>query len=189
MKRLTVIIALLLCAIVAAPATTVLAQTPVPPNANQGPQAQGPMPTLKLTVVISRFSGEKKIGNLPFVLLLTPTDTSTNVQMSSTLPVPDAMGKDGVQSYSYRPFGTSITASAKEASPGQYLVNMTISDSQMLAEGVPQAEATKGILRTQQFSSGVRLPLRDAQTISYNAATDKITGDLVRVEVTLNVLK
>jgi hypothetical protein len=32
------------------------------------------------------------------------------------------------------------------------------------------------------------LPVKDGQTI-YNAATDKLTGDLVRVEVTLNVLR
>ena len=148
------------------------------------------MPTLKLTVVISRFSGEKKIGNLPFVLLLTPTDENTTVQMSSSVPVPQQVAETGAQSYSYQSVCTSITASsAKETTPGQYVVSVRISDSQLLSDAVAPSLATKGLMRTQQFSSSVRLPLRDAQTISYNAATDKLTGDLVRVEVTLNVLK
>jgi len=183
-KRLTVIIALLLYATVAAPATPVSAQTPAPASA-----AQSPMATLKLTVVISRFSGEKKIGNLPFVLLLTPTDSGTTVQMSSSVPVPETVAKDGVQSYAYRTVGTNITASSKEGSSGQYLVNLAISDSQMLGDAAAPSEAAKGLMRTQQFSSSVRLPLKDGQVITYNAATDKLTGDLVRVEVTLNVLK
>jgi len=182
-KRLTVIIALLLCATVAIPATPALVQTPAPAA------AQGPMATLKLTVVISRFSGEKKIGNLPFVLLLTPTDSGTTVQMSSSVPVPESVAKDGVQSYTYRTVGTNISASSKESPFGQYLVNLSISDSQMLSDALAPSEATKGLMRPQQFSSTVRLPLKDAQTVSYNAATDKLTGDLVRVEVTLNVLK
>jgi hypothetical protein len=33
------------------------------------------------------------------------------------------------------------------------------------------------------------LPLRDGQTTRYDAATDKLTGDIVRVEVTLGILK
>ena len=193
MKRLTVIIALLICVIIAGPATPVSAQTPTPTNANQGPQAQGGIPMLKITVVISRFSGEKKIGSLPFVLLLMPTEDSTNVQMSSNVPVPQGPDKDGNQTFSYQSVGTSLSASTPKENPqnapGQHLISLRITDSQMLSDMAGATAAMKGLMRTQQFSSTVRLPLRDAQTISYNAATDKITGDLVRVEVTLNVLK
>ena len=191
MKRLTVITALLICATIAAPATPVSAQAPSPVGGPpQSQQPQGPVSTLKLTVVISRFSGEKKIGNLPFVLLLTPTNDRTTVQMSSSVPMPSSSVPGGGLSYSYQNVGTNISASSdRELSPGQYIVNLTISDSQMLSDAAAPSELTKGLMRTQSFSSGVRLPLRDGQTISYNAATDKLTGDLVKVEVTLNVLK
>lgn len=184
MKRLT-IIAILLALTIAVPARVTSAQTPAPAGGSQGPVA-----TLKLTVVISRFSGEKKIGNLPFVLLLTPAEDRTTVQMSSSVPVPQTIGKDGLQSFSYQNIGTNISASAgKEITGGQYVVSLNISDSQMLSDAAAPSEATKGLMRMQSFSSGVRLPLRDGQTITYNAATDKLTGDLVKVEVTLNVLK
>ena len=59
----------------------------------------------------------------------------------------------------------------------------------MLSDAAAPSEATKGLMRTQSFTSSVRLPVKDGQTVTYNAATDKLTGDLVRVEVTLNVLK
>ena len=147
------------------------------------------MPTLKVTVVIARYSGAKKIGNLPFVLLLTPTDERTSVQLSSSVPIPDSIAKDGAQSFHYQNVGTSITASSgKELAPGQYMVSLTINDSQVLSDAVA-TEATKGLTRTQNFTSSVRLPMRDTQTVTFDAATDKLTGDLVRVEVTLNVLK
>ena len=193
MKRLTLMIALL-CVTIAAPAAPLLAQTPVPAAGGtaQSQQPQGPVTTLKLTVVIARFSGEKKIGNLPFVLLLMPTDDRTSVQMSSSVPVPtSAFGPPGaVQSFQYQNVGTNISASTgKEQGSGQYVVNLTISDSQILTDAASPTEATKGMMRTQNFTSSVRLPLKDGQTITYNAATDKLTGDLVRVEVTLNVLK
>jgi hypothetical protein len=48
--------------------------------------------TLKLTVVILRFEGEKKIGSLPFVLMVIPggerDGDGTSIQMGSDVPIP-----------------------------------------------------------------------------------------------------
>ena len=190
MKRLILRIAVLACAMTIATVPG-LAQSP------SGPPSLGS--TLKVTVVLSRINGQKKIASLPFVLLMTPTEDRTSVQMSSSVPVPTTTMVQGsaaspggtVQSYSYQNIGTNMQASAKELAGGQFAVSLTISDSQILtdATGAMLPDSTKGLLKTQSFTSTVRLPLKDAQTISYDAATDKLTGDIVRVEVTLNIMK
>ena len=149
--------------------------------------------TLKVTVVLSRFSGEKKTLSLPFVLMVVAGDERpTTVQMSSEVPVPSTSMTDGksVMSYQYRPLGTNISMSAKALDGGVFNVAMTLSDSQvLLTEGGGMSDSVKGLPRFQSFSSSPRLLLRDGQTIQYAAATDKVSGDVVKVDVTLNVIK
>jgi hypothetical protein len=150
--------------------------------------------TLKVTVVLSRFSGEKKILSLPFVLMIVAgDDRPTSVQMSSEVPVPSTSVTDGkvVQSYSYRSLGTNISVSAKTAvDGGVFSVSMTLTDSQvLLADYAPAPDSLKGLARYQSFTTTPRLLLRDGQTIQYAAATDKVSGDVVKVDVTLNVVK
>jgi hypothetical protein len=161
---------------------------------------QGPAVTLKVTVVLSKFLGEKKTASLPFVLMVLPGESETSVQMSSQLPIPQTAIGDGKtsMSYSYQNFGTNISASAKAGEGGQFSVTLSISDSQMMGDagaasapmiGPAVPEALRGLVRMQNFSSRTKLLLRDGQTVQYPAATDKFTGEVVRVEVTLNVIK
>jgi len=83
----------------------------------------GPV-TLKLTLVISRFNGEKKVGNLPFQLMVIPGDgrdgDMTNLQTGANVPVPQTSfgeNKQPQMSYSYRQFGTNISAAARAVAP------------------------------------------------------------------------
>jgi hypothetical protein len=149
--------------------------------------------TLKVTVVLSRFAGEKKTLSLPFVLMVVAGDERpTTVQMSSDVPVPSQSLTDGkaVTSYQYRPLGTNISMSAKALDGGVFNVLMNLSDTQvLLTDGAGVAESVKGLPRFQSFSSSPRLLLRDGQTVQYAAATDKMSGDVVKVDVTLNVVK
>ena len=149
--------------------------------------------TLKVTVVLSRFSGEKKTLSLPFVLMVVAGDqSSTTVNMQSEVPVPTSTMSEGktTMSYSYRPVGTSISMSAKALDGGIFNLSMTLSDSQvLLTEAGAASDSVKGLARFQSFSTAPRLLLRDGQTIQYAAATDKMSGDVVKVDVTLNVVK
>jgi hypothetical protein len=138
-------------------------------------------PAFKLTVVLSRVNGEKRVANLPFVLILTSSDRSS-VQMSSQVPMPTLVeGKNG---YTYQSVGTNITASVSLREGGAYLVNLTVNDSQVLSDS-----NGAGPGRLQSFTVQTPLVLRDAGSIQFNAATDKTTGDVVKVDVTLNVIK
>jgi len=151
---------------------------------------------LKLTVVISRYDGEKKIGSLPFVLMVIPgTDRpgdGTTLQMGSEVPVPTTVVKDGqsVASYTYRSIGTNLTAAARVQDEGRYYFTLRVTDSQILSEAASTAaDAMRGLPRFQSFTSTTGLLLRDGQTVQYTAATDKTSGEVVRIDVTLNVVK
>jgi len=179
-------VALLLSAVIALP-VGLAAQTPAGPAAS--PASQGPAVALKVTVVLSKYSGDKKLSSLPFVLMVLPGER-TSVQMSSQLPVPQG-GGDKAPNYSYQNFGTNMTGEARPAENGLFSVALTISDSQMMSENAPAVPdwMKGGPVRMQQFTSQTRLLLRDGQTIQYAAATDKFTGEVVKVDVTLNVVK
>ena len=41
----------------------------------------------------------------------------------------------------------------------------------------------------QSFSSAMHLIMKDGQTTQYTTATDKISGEVVKVDVTLNVIR
>ena len=83
MKRLRFVPVLLSVVLVATGVTTVQARTERP--ATFVDQA-GAGTTLKVTVVLSRFAGEKKTLSLPFVLMVVAGDERpTTVQMSSAV--------------------------------------------------------------------------------------------------------
>jgi hypothetical protein len=146
---------------------------------------------LRVTVVISRLQGEKKVSNLPFTLTLN-TGERTSLRMGADVPVPQATMKENtvLSSYSYRPVGTNIDCSAAPMlDDGRVRLSLTVSDSQVSIEDRPDAGSMRGLPRFQNFTSTATLLLRDGQTMQYTAATDKVTGEVVRVEVALNVVK
>jgi len=154
-------------------------------------QAAGPKPpdqlaaapaTFKLTVVLSRVNGEKRVANLPFVMILAASDRSS-VQMSSQVPIPTIT--EGKSGYTYQNVGTNMNASVSPREGGAYLVNLTVNDSQVLSD----TNGTGLSGRIQSFTVQSPLVLKDGGSIQFNAATDKTTGDVVKVDVTLNVIK
>ena len=150
-----------------------------------------PLIPLKVTVTISRFDGDKKTASLPFVLWVNTGD-SANIQMGSDVPVPQmtfGSMKEGVPtpttSYSYRTLGTNITCSAKALGDGLFRLSLDVNDSQVFRQsttGVPGPVF-------QNFRSTNSPILRDGGTVQFAVATDKTTGEVVKLDVTLNLVK
>lgn len=172
-------------------AMTLSADAAVPRTEQAAEQAKPSPQTLQLSVVISRFTGDKKIGSLPFVLVLTSGTAGTRpttVQMGSEVPVPSSTLTDGklVSSYRYQQVGTNISAFSDSVyEGGRHNINLSITDSQVLSDmGAKDAPP-----RFQTFKVSNNLILRDGQTIQFVAATDKASGEVAKVDVTLTVLK
>jgi len=157
-------------------------------------QAAKPLIPLQVTVVISRYQGEraeKRTSSLPFTMRVNANDRPTSVRMGAEVPVPTvSFSKEtgtSVSSYSIRSIGTNIDCSAEVIEGGRYVLQLTVSDSQIQA---PQKETPANLpLGSQSFSSSHRLVIRDGETIQQTAATDKSTGETIKVDVTLNVIK
>ena len=152
---------------------------------------------LKATVIVSRFQGEKKVGNLPFTFFVgTGTNDRVSVRMQADIPGATTKTENGITTttygYSaYNAIGTSIDATARNLGDGRYSVSLTISDRQAIAspQGAAQRTSASGMPEVQAFSSQNVLYLRDGQTVQYATATDKVTGEVVKVDVTLEVVK
>src|SRR5262249_53943092 len=118
---------------------TVMLLTTLPVAAQDGQTAPAPnkpaptvVPTsLKVSLVFSRYQGEKKISSVPHTLWVTTGDR-TSLRLGTQIPVPTTVMKEGtgaVQSYNYRDVGTNIDCSANALPDGAYRLNITITDS------------------------------------------------------------
>ncbi len=150
---------------------------------------------LKIQLVISRTAGEKKISSLPYTLWVTANGRGeTNLRMGVEVPVPQRVtskeGEPAAQSYNYRPVGTNIDCSAVTVPDGWFNVTITLNDSaiQFDSKEVARQGAT-GLPSFRNFTSRFSILLKDGQTAQYTSATDPVSGEVLKVDVTLNVLK
>jgi hypothetical protein len=188
-------IAALALTMAVAAAGAVRAQQPqaaaVPPQVPAAPTREGAL--LKVQVVVSRYQGEKKISSQPYTLSVSANGPRATLRTGVQVPVPtsplaQADGKTPV-AINYKNVGTSIDCTAKALEDGRYRLDLTVDDSSMAADDQNPAFA-KGL---PQFRSlvvaGETAVLRDGQTMQLVTAADKVSGEVVKIDVTLNVVK
>jgi len=104
-----------------------------------------------------------------------------NLRMGARIPVSMTTGP------SYQDIGTNIDTSAAEVEGGRYSLVITIDDSSVYPDD--PAGATKGSPSFRQFRASNTMVLKNGETGQFTSATDKVTGETVRVDVTLTVIK
>jgi len=186
-------------------AATALALAAVVPARAQGtqdkPTAPPTLPT-KVDVVISRYQGEKKISSQPYVLMPTASpgmSQGVSLRMGVDVPagtttttrLPEA-GRAGVTTTEpqYQSVGTNIDCRVISEKDGRFSVYVSVTDSSIFNADSPSTMGrptdTSAI---RKFQASNTLTMRDGQTMLLITATDKVTGEIVKVEVTLSVLK
>jgi type II secretory pathway component GspD/PulD (secretin) len=181
------------------------AQENQPASANQpgARQARPAKVQAKLTLVFSRFQGEKKLSSVPYVVPFTANDIPTSIRMGTRIPIvstvfsaPAAGGAATIpqSSYSYQNVGTEIDCNATTMEDGTFLVNLTVTDSSVYypdksESAAAAASATTGAPAFRNFSAKFTALLHDGQTTQYVAATDPVSGQVVKIDATLNLLK
>jgi len=152
---------------------------------------------VKVTVVIARYSGDKKTSSLPFMLFVNAAEgstygPSTSLRMGSDVPVPSMSSQNGspVGSVTYRSIGTNLDCSAA-IEDGSIRLSLIVSDSQIFsdANNLSQPTSTRGLPQFQSFQSNSNLILKEGQTVQFTTASDKASGEQVRVEVTVTFVK
>jgi hypothetical protein len=156
-------------------------------------------------IVVSRFQGDKKVSTLPYALTVNAKDTPeqvrplTQLRMGGRVPLPvmaPALGPDGKSllgitgggPVQYEDIGTSIDARARPMGDGRFELTIMVEDSAVAMPQGADAQAA-GLPVIRKFRSSNNLVLRDGQTRQFTAAADRITGEVVKVDVTLKVAK
>jgi hypothetical protein len=196
--RLTLVIVGLVAVVVSAAAQEPKPSSEAQPQAQEGAKAAGgrrPLVPLEVQVSISRYQGEKRISSMPYVLAVNANSADAQLTMNVDVPVATTAfagsgdkGPAPLRSFNYRPVGTNIVCGATTAEDGRFEITIGIDESSV----VPSSDAGgtgPDMPAFRNFKSRNRLLLRDGQMRQYTAATDRVTGETVRVDVTLRVVK
>ena len=147
---------------------------------------------LKVQVVIARYQGEKKLSSMPYLLTMN-AGGHANIRMGTRIPVTmlsmtnvpkDAPVGGPIQ---YQDVGTNIDCNATEVEGGRYALTISVDDTSVYPD--EQAGANKGNPSFRSFRAGNTMVMKNGETGQFTAATDKVTGETVRVDVTLTVVK
>jgi hypothetical protein len=162
---------------------------------------------IDLEVVISRYQGDKRTSSLPYALTVNAKYVSnvegapmTSLRMGGEVPLPtmsltvDGKPLTGVPTggpVMYKAVGTNIDARGRILDGGRFEIWVSVQDDAIATPqsvGAGSGPATNlPVIRSFRASNNV--VLKDGQTRQFTAAADRITGEVVKVDVTLKVAK
>jgi hypothetical protein len=177
-----------------------------PAKAQQAPQTAPKTQSipLQLQIAISTFQGQKKIGSVPYMLSVSAVapgpfnNPPAQLRLGNRVPVPTMKqptvdGKSVADmpgmltsptSFTYQDIGTNIDCFASITDDGRFELAISIEDSSIREEKRNEPP----LIRSFRLRNQV-VVLRDGQSTQFTAATDRISGEVIRVDVTLNVVK
>jgi hypothetical protein len=152
---------------------------------------------LKVTVIFNEYDGEKKLSSLPYALFLKADESSHfvgRVRMGVRVPIWTG-GKDSA--IQYQDVGSNLDCSAQATEDGKYMLDLSLERSSIYpgssgkdeypAAAKPDEQPHQPLVRN--FRANLALMLRDGQTTQNTIATDPLNGHIMKVEVTLTVVK
>ena len=158
-----------------------------------------PATPLKLVVVISRYQGEKKVSSLPYTLSVNapgaPQSNHANLRMGAKIPVmtmamPVLDGKQMAGGpVQYQDVGTNIDCDATTLEDGRYRLSLSVEDTSIYPDAVADKGVVPGNPSFRSFRATDSMVLKDGGTAQFTTATDKVSGEIVKVDVTLTVVK
>ncbi len=157
--------------------------------------------SVNVLVVFTEYEGEKKVSSEPFSLLV---ETRQNIRQSERSKLRVGMrvpllvhGKEGTPQTQYHNIGTEIDVVGQALGDGRYRVVLILRRAGIYAPG-PDRKATDWSLGDQplrdtpilrDFNTEFTLILRDGQTLQGHAATDSVSGRMMKIHVTLGAVK
>jgi hypothetical protein len=160
--------------------------------------AKDKLTPLKVQVVFSEFEGEKKVASLPYTLLVNASEElrrsgDAMIRVGVRIPIITQV-KEG-PAVQYIDVGTNIDADAEIQPEGRFLLVLSVRRSfvyspegeKRLPEVSSQVASGNPILRS--FDARFHLLLKDGETIQSTLATDPVSGRVMKVDVTLTIVK
>jgi hypothetical protein len=192
----------------AALASTGRAQEAPQPDAAKAPEPAPSRPKklpvmLRVQITIARYQAERKLASVPYTVLLTTDNRKVRLRMGVEVPIPvtsfsksDDAKSGAVTSFQYKNVGTNIDCWAEDRSgDGLFQVGLSVENSSIYSS--TEARTTGGLNETglapdrpmfRTFNVSLNPTLRDGQSIQAVASTDPVTGEIVKIDVTLNVV-
>jgi hypothetical protein len=152
---------------------------------------------LRVQMVFTEKDGEKKISSLPYQLVLhsNAPGRAAALRMGLRVPVSISTGQ-----FQYMEIGTNLDGHAEKTEDGRFQLSFSIEKSSLYYPAADQKAASTNDSESssdktpkqptiQKFQAEINVLIRDGQTLEAMTATDPITGHVLRVDVTLTVLK
>ena len=167
---------------------------PVSPLAQNRPAAApSSEQPLQVQIVIARYLNDKRVSSLPFSLSMsTAAGSKANVRMGGNVAVPTTAFTQGdakperLTSYSFQNVGTNIDVFSVGSNAGRIGLNVTISETTLKPA---DAGSLVNVPSTNNYQSSNTVYVKDGETAQFTAATDRLSGEVVRIEVTAKVVK
>jgi hypothetical protein len=151
---------------------------------------------LRLDILLSEYDGSKEVNSLPYTLFL---DSALHgmryrsVRMGLKIPIVASTSGTN-QQVTYQDIGTDIDARATTIDDGFYDLDMSVDRSSVYSANQGTGETGKipqvgGSPVVRSFRSSFDLGLRDGQTEQGPSATDPFNGHVLKISITLHVLK
>jgi hypothetical protein len=159
-----------------------------------------PGAALRVQLLITRLQGEKKQASLPYTFVVSARPSSTcpasrvRMRMGVDTPVPTFVADEKgtptpVRSVQYKTVGTNIDCMADDLGDGRYKLFLTVENSSALPGDKSAGGDLGGYPLFRKFEISLDPILRDGQKAETVASTDPVTGEVVRIDVSLNVVK
>ncbi|HEV2500528.1 MAG TPA: hypothetical protein VGY31_13190 [Terriglobia bacterium] len=157
---------------------------------------------VKVNVVISEYDGAKEVSVLPYTLSAFASQSKGRFRSSLRmgLNVPITYGSNQI---TYKGVGTNIDCDVSPIEGGSFEVHVSLQRSSVYPPSSSEAKATlqlstlsreSAIIATNdpvfgQFNATFDAVLRDGQTKESTIATDPVSGHVIKVDVTLHLVK
>jgi hypothetical protein len=162
---------------------------------------------LQVEVVVSRYQGDKKTGSQTYTMNVNATPSArvqgspvTVVKIGSQVPLPNfapPTGPDGKPltpltgggPVVFKEIGTQIDCRARPLDDGRYELQVSVEETNVAPAGESGTRESINLPVLKTFQASNNLILRDGQTQQFVVATDRVTGEVVKVDVTMRVGK
>ncbi|HEX5483679.1 MAG TPA: hypothetical protein VFZ08_13735 [Terriglobia bacterium] len=176
-------------------------------NAAKTPETQKPLIPLKMRIVLKDYKGAKELNSLPYTIHAIASERGMDrAHLRMGLRVPIVTGEFGLGAansrnvqFQYQDVGTNIDCGGKTLGAGLFEIDLTVQRSFLYSAklanpgGAPDTGTLSGTAPHQpifsNFSTSLHLLMRDGQTLQSTMATDPVSGRVLKVDVTLHVIK
>jgi hypothetical protein len=194
MKRFTY---LCLLGVLCSPALPLRAQDKAQEKPKTEEHAKPSIP-VKVQVLFTEYDGDKKISSMPYTFTALADErvsnsygpSATSLRTGVRIPI-EVDGKD--QKTTYIDVGSNIDCGVRPDNDGRFHVYLNFDRSTLYpnksAEGERLVSEPNGQPLIRQFRTSENLILKDGQTSDNILSTDPLNGHVIRVSVTINVIK